>query len=295
MVSELSNEQLFLHVVEAGSFKSAAQRLGIDPSLVSRRIASLERRVGVKLMSRSTKRTVPTEVGEQYYQGLRRLLDEQQVLESKIIKSVEVPSGLLRVGAPHDFAIQFIVPVLAEMTTHYPSLSVDLVLASHFEDLVGQGIDVAVRVGELSDSSLICRKLGEVQRVLVASESYLASKGVPVHVDELSQHDFIFSSQTQAQKPLIIGTRTVKVQGRFAVNSVSAVKSLVQDGLGIHLGPKWAFEEEIKTGKVIQLFHDIPLKSFPLHVLYPCRDFVPAKVKIFIDNLINKCNSGSLR
>ncbi|MBQ4813299.1 LysR family transcriptional regulator [Pseudoalteromonas luteoviolacea] len=294
MAIELSNEQLFLHVVEAGSFKAAAEQLGIDPSLVSRRIVSLEQRLNVKLMTRSTKRSYPTEAGEQYYQGLRKLLDEQQALESQISQTNEIPSGKLRVAAPHDFARQFVLPVLTQMNELYASLSIELILSSQYEDLIGQGIDVAIRVGELPDSSLRSKKLGEVRRVLVASSAYLMRKGVPTDIAMLSEHDFIFYSGAQAQKPIEIGAKSVKVQGRFIVNSVSALRDLVLQGQGIHLGPKWAFNEALASGDVVQLFKDQPLKGFPLHALYPCRAFVPAKVRVFIDTLYAQCQQQGL-
>ncbi|KZN34015.1 hypothetical protein N480_22760 [Pseudoalteromonas luteoviolacea S2607] len=294
MATEFSNEQLFLRVVEAGSFKAAAEQLALDPSLVSRKIAALEQRLSVKLLARSTKRSSPTEAGEQYYQGLRKLLDEMQALESHILQNNDMPCGMLRVAAPHDFAIQFVLPVLAQMSKLYPALSVDLILSSHYEDLIGQGIDVAVRVGELTSSSLICQKLGEVQRVLVASNTYLMRKGVPKNVEALSEHDFVFYSSAQTQKPIDIGAKSIKVQGRFIVNSVSALKDLVLQGQGIHLGPVWAFKEALDQGEAVQLFKDQPLKAFPLHVLYPSRAFMPAKVRVFIDKLRITCQKQGL-
>ncbi|ALS99573.1 LysR family transcriptional regulator [Lacimicrobium alkaliphilum] len=291
-----TNEALFIRIVEAGSLKAAAEQLGTDPSNVSRRIAALEHRLQVRLLQRSTRRSSPTEAGSIYYEGLRRLLDEQQALESKLRGARDTPSGLLKVAAPHDFGSHFIAPVLQEMVRTAPDLQVELILGSQFEDLRAQGIDVAVRIGQLPDSSLICRRLGNVPRVIVASPDYLARKGVPSKPADLRQHDFIFYTRMQQQRQLRFGTgkqaQQLNVRGKLIINSVSAIRKLVEAGEGMHLGPVWAFREGLESGQLVSVLPDYPQQSFPLHALYLSTAYVPAKIRQFIDRLAKRCQDN---
>ncbi|WP_035480030.1 LysR family transcriptional regulator [Aliagarivorans marinus] len=282
----ITNEQLFLMVVEAGSFKRAAESLDMDPSIVSRRVANLEKRLGVKLIERSTRQSLPSEAGQHYFAGLKTLLEEQQALESQICGTVNTPLGHLKVAAPHDFGCEFVIAVLEKMAERYPQLSVELVLGSHYENLKSQNIDVAVRIGELADSSLICRRIGQVPRVLVASKGYLKKRGVPESVAALAGHDFVFYARSQIDGLLNVGAQSVRVKGRFVVNSVSAIKQLVLNDKGIHHGPVWAFSKELREGSLVKVLVDEPLKSYPLHVLYVSRNYLPAKIRVFIDTLI---------
>ena len=287
-MNEITNEQLYIKVIEAGSFKKAAEQLDTDPSSVSRGIAKLEKRLGIKLVERSTRRSVPTEAGQDYYVGLKKLLDEQLALENLVCGTVNKPTGVLKVAAPHDFGCEFVVPVLEQMTEKYPELSVELLLGSHFEDLKSQGIDVAIRIGELPDSSLICRKIGEVPRVLVAAPEYVEKYGTPTDTKSLSQHNFVLYRKSTYATAVVSEEHKFEMRGNYTVNSVSAIKQLVLNGKGIHIGPIWAFNQELKSGKLIQLLPEISFNSFPVQALYVSRNYLPAKVKRFVDMLVNQ-------
>jgi len=289
---EITNEQIFLTVVEAGSFKGAAESLAMDPSLISRRVASLEKRLNVKLMERSTKQSTPTEQGQRYYQGLKTLFEEKQVLESIVCGSANVPTGHLKVAAPHDFGVEFVMQVLECMADHYPKLTVELVLGSQYENLQTQGIDVAVRIGELPDSSLICRRIGNVPRVLVASKGYIARYGEPTTVAQLDNHHFIFYAKSHMNEPIKIGNQSIVLKGKFVANSVSAIRQMVMNDQGMHIGPIWAFKKEIMQGNLVKVLPQERFTSSPLHALYVSRAYVPAKVRVFIDALIEKYGSG---
>ncbi|WOE76048.1 LysR family transcriptional regulator [Alterisphingorhabdus coralli] len=284
-----ASEQLFLRVVETGSLKAAAEQIGADPSAVSRKIAGLEQRLGVKLLQRSTKRSTPTEAGEQYYRGMRQLVDAQASLEAEVTGMVDTPTGLLRVTAPVDFGARFVTPVLSDLQEDYPDLCVELLLGSSFSDLREQGIDVAVRIGQLPDSSLIARRLGAVPRVLVASPDYLSRHGAPSDPEELSDHRFVFYRPGQRDEKITLqqgdATKSITVSGSFSANSITAIRALVVAGRGIHLGPHWAFEKEIASGEVVCLFENFQLPAYPLHTLYIAGGFVPAKVRTFIDRM----------
>lgn len=284
----ITNEKLFLTVVEAGSFKRASEIFSMDPSLVSRRITKLEKRLGVKLIERSTKHSTPTEAGHQYAKGLTKLLEEQAALESAVCGTVNIPSGHLKIAAPHDFGNEFVSPVLEKMTEQYPDLTVELVLGSHYEDLKSKGIDVAVRIGELSDSSLVCRRVGDVPRVLVASPQYLANKGLPKTIKDLESQEFVFYAKNQMDAQAKIGLQSVKLSGKFVVNSVSAIRQLLLNHRGMHIGPIWAFKKELDSGHLVKVLPNEHFTSYPLHALYISRSYVPAKVRVFIDSLIER-------
>ncbi|MGO2127723.1 MAG: LysR family transcriptional regulator [Pseudoalteromonas prydzensis] len=287
-----TQEQLFIRVVESGSLKGAAEQLNTDPSTVSRKIAALEKHLGVRLLQRSTSRSTPTEAGIEYYQGLKKILDEKHALEASISSQKENPSGTLCVTAPVDFGAHFVVPVLKKMQQIYPSLNVELILGSQYEDICSKGIDVAIRIGKLPDSNLICRKLGEVSRVLVASKNYLIENGTPQTVNDLESHNFIFYSRNQSRSLLELISEgrceSVKVNGSFTVNSVTAVKNLVLESVGIHLGPRWFFHEEIRNGDLEVLLPEYTLQAYPLHALYSSASYVPAKVRKFIDLMVKQ-------
>jgi len=279
-------ETLFVQVVKAGSFKRAAEQLNLEPSSLSRKVAALEDRLKVKLLHRSTRHTRPTELGQRYFEGLCKIIDEQAALEEGISSRVELLSGNFRVSAPIDFGVEFVVPAIRRLQQDAPGLVVDITLGSGFIDLLEQGIDVAIRIGEQADSNLIARQLGQANRVLVASPEYLDVHGVPESPEDLSKHNFILYSQTQARSDIeFTDSQRVphsRIRSTFTVNSVRAIRKLVREGAGVHLGPKWAFQEDIDSNRVICLLPEHPLKSFPVHAVYPARSYLPRKTKLFI-------------
>lgn len=281
-----SVEQMFLRVVESGSFKKAAEYLNVEPSSVSRKIAALEDRLQVKLLRRSTQRSTPTELGQRYYERLRELIDDHAALEEEIKSGVSRLSGKLRIAAPADFGTKFIVPIISQMQREAPELSVELLLGSHFENFFESNLDVAVRIGELPDSDLIAKRIGYNSRVLVASPEYLAEHGVPTSLAHLETHNFILYSPAQAKSDIEFadGSRVshLKIKSNIMVNSVSAVRSLALEGKGIHLGPRWVFAEDIENGRLISVLPNRLLRGFPVHAVYSGRAYLPFKVKEFI-------------
>ncbi|WP_227268115.1 LysR family transcriptional regulator [Roseobacter weihaiensis] len=282
-----TNEQLFLRVVEAGSLKAAAEQVNADPSAVSRKIAALEDRLRVKLLQRSTKRSVPTEAGTEYYEGMRALIEQQSALEARIAGAVDTPTGRLRITAPVDFGSEFVAPVLSALQEQAPDLKVELLLGSTFSDLVEQNIDVAIRIGRLPDSSLIARRLGAVPRVIVASKGYVEKNGAPKTPDEAEAHSFIIYRPDQNNTSIKLrrdGKQfSMPMSGNLTVNSVSAIRKLVSDGKGLHMGPTWVFKDGLAEGSLVQLLPKYALEAFPLHAVYVPTSYVPAKVRAFID------------
>jgi len=282
----MAPEQVFLQVVEAGSLKAAAELLGVEPSSVTRKMASLEKRLGVKLLRRSTRRSAPTELGLKYYERLRGIVDEQTALEEEIRGGVAQLRGKMRIAAPSGFGVRFVLPVVQNMQKQADDLAVDLLLGSYPENLTEQNIDVAVRVGDLPNSNLYARKLGENPRVLVASTDYLASHGTPATPADLVAHQFILYTPHQHSMTLRFANgqlHTINhLKSQIAVNSIEAVRTLALDGAGIHLGPLWLFQQDIERGELVQLLPNYPLQSFPVNAVYTSRQYLPFKVKEFI-------------
>ncbi|MEM7703314.1 MAG: LysR family transcriptional regulator [Pseudomonadota bacterium] len=281
------SDYIFIRVVEAGSLRAVAQELGVDPSSISRRISALEDRLKAKLLRRSTKRSEPTEAGLRYYNGMRRLLDERAALEDQVSGLTDEPRGRLRVGAPVDFGARFVAPVVAELITEFPDLDVELVLGSGFDDLVETGLDAVIRIGNLTDSSLIAKKVGSVPRMVVASRQYLAEHGKPKKPADLAVHPFVFYQNGQRRGELVFskaGKRVgVEITGRTSANSVSAIRELVIGGAGLHFGPVWAFEEELANGTLVPIVPDWACVSFPIQVLWVPTEFLPVKVRLFAE------------
>lgn len=287
---------LFVRVVETGSIKAAAAEIGADPSSVSRRIAALEARVGATLLHRSTRRSRPTEAGSTYYEGIRRLADEQAALEAQIAGLSDTPAGLLRVTAPVDFGARFVAPVLGQMIEAFPALTVDLQLGARFMDLREAGIDVAIRIGALPDSALIGRRLGSVPRVLVGSPGYIGARGVPKTLADLADHDFVFYRPAPGPLEIRAGSERVTVRGRIAVNGISAVTDLLRDGRGLHLGPVWAFEDDLAAGHLVAVLEMVEWEALPLNAVFLPARFQPAKIRRFIEAMRSRIRDApSLR
>lgn len=285
-----TNERIFLRVVEAGSLKAAAERLQTAPSSVSRKIIALEERLGVKLLQRSTRRSVPTAAGHLYYEGMRKLMDEQSALEAHVARETETPTGLLRVSAPNNVGEAHVAPVLASMMAMYPDLKVELILMGEAPVMIEKGLDVSIRLGHLPDSTLICRKLADVPVALVASKEYLKIHGTPTVPSDLEDHDFLLFSRKQLENPVALigpdGAQAIKIPEKFIINSVSALRQLTLDGAGISLMTKWAFRDQLNSGELVQILPDYHLEPCPLYATYVATAFVPAKIRCFVNLMV---------
>ncbi|MEM1416729.1 MAG: LysR family transcriptional regulator [Myxococcota bacterium] len=281
-----SDERVFLRIVEGGSLKAAAAQLGVDPSAVSRRLAALEARLGLQLLQRSTRGSVPTDVGARYYEGLADIVAREDALEASL-KTGDAPSGHLRVTAPPEFGVRFVVPVLEALERAHPLLSVELSLGTGFADLGAAGIDVAVRIGSLADSSLRARRLGSVPRTLVAAPAYLEAHGTPGALAELEAHTFVGYLGRGGSFPI----RTehhgqTRLRARFTVNSIPTLVRLVEDGRGLFHGPLWAMDAALAAGRVVRVLPELAFPAFPVHALYGTQRYVPAKTRAFVDAMV---------
>lgn len=291
-ISMLTPEQAFLHVVESGSFKKAALHLDVEASSLSRKVAALEARLQVKLLQRSTTRSSPTELGAEYYKGLKKLVSEQSALEEEITGGSSSARGRLRVSATVDFGERFLVPAIQQIQAQAPELSIELLLGSDVDNLLEKNLDVAFRFGPLADSSLYARQVGEIPRVLVASPDYLVRKGTPRCVDDLKTHQFVLYSLSQARVDIAFEDGKVfshqGIHSNVAANSLRAIRPLVVGGAGIHWGPRWLYQDDLASGSVVELLPEHPVRGFSIFAVYTARDYLPQKTRMFIDCVVEQ-------
>lgn len=292
----MNDDELFLAVVDGGSFRSAAQVASLDPSRVSRRLAALEAQLGVKLLNRTTRACAPTEAGTRYAEGVRRLGEARAALLAEVTGGQDVPKGRLRVAAPTDFGARFVAQVLTEMSEAYADLSVDLTLGSGFADLLAEGIDVAIRIGTLGDSALKARRIGTSHRVLVAAPDIAANVLSPEDLSEINIVSYR-PGQTQMRSSFEWEgmRRDVRMPCRYAVNSMAAVREAVLAGRGAHLGPLWAFRDDLKEGRVVELLAKARFEGFPIHAIWSPTPFQPAASREFIALMAKKLSEEDIR
>lgn len=285
----LAAMRLFQRVVEAGGFSEVARQTGNTQPTVSRTIASLEAHLGVRLLNRSSRAMSLTDDGQQFYAQASRALEAVAEAESSVGRRRGKPTGLLRLGASVAFGRLHLAPRLPRFLARFPEVEVELVMNDAFVDLVGEGIDLAVRVGDLVDPSLIARRIGTTRRVTVASASYLTRKGLPIVPADLMQHDCVIYTRLATGNRWYFagpeGPIMVDVRGRFRADNSEAVREAVISGAGVAVIPVWMFTDEIETGRVKIILDAFEPKQLPIHAVYPSRRQVAAKVREMIDFL----------
>lgn len=292
----MDDDELFLAVVDGSSFRSAAQVAGLDPSRVSRRLAALEAQLGVKLLNRTTRACAPTEAGRRYAEGVRRLVEARAALLAEVTGGQDAPKGRLRIAAPTDFGARFVAPVLTEMSEAYAGLSVDLKLGSGFADLLAEGIDVAIRIGTLGDSALKARRIGTSHRVLVATPDVAANVFSPEDLSEINIVSYRTGRTEMRSSFEWEGMRQeLRMPCRYAVNSMAAVREAVLAGRGAHLGPLWAFRNDLREGSVVELLAKARFDGFPIHAIWSPTPFQPAASREFIALMAKKLSEEDIR
>ena len=290
----------FVRVVESGSFSAVAREAQATQSAISKQVAALESALGARLLNRTTRSLSLTEEGERYFEQARRLVAEIAEAESSLRRGAQQLTGWLRVAASVGFGRLKLLPLVQTFLQAHPEVKVDLRLNDGFIDLVEQGIDVAVRIGDLADSALVAQRIGTTRRALVASRTYLRGlpKGLkpPRVPDDLLRHNCIVYTELSTQNawtftagpgaPLQPGTMlTVHAQGNLQTNSSEVVRAAVLLGMGIGLSPTWLLEDEIARGELQVLLPDWPAPSMPVHLVSPSQRRRSAKVQAFADHL----------
>jgi DNA-binding transcriptional LysR family regulator len=284
--------ETFVRVVEAGSFVAGAQRLGLSPAMVSRHVQDLEHRLGTRLLNRTTRRLSLTEAGAAYFERSRQLLREVEEMDLAVAREVQQPRGVLRVNAPVVFGTRHLAHLLAEYTARFPEVSIDLTLTDRFIDLVEEGADLAVRIGALTDSALVARRLFPTRLALCAAPAYLARHGTPRTLDELSQHDCLGYTYTRGGSEWEFdqaeGTTVVPIRGSLRANHGEVLCQAALDGMGIALLPTFIAGDALRDGRLRQVLPDARLAELSGYAVFASRKFLSAKVRTFVDFLAAK-------
>jgi len=292
-MDNLSDIAVFVQVVDSGSFTAAADRLSLSKSVVSKYVTRLEDQLGVRLFNRTTRRLSLTEAGTILYTRSRRGLEEIEAAEAEISQLQETPRGKLKINAPMSFGILIIAPLMAEFTSRYPELSIDVRFEDRKVDLVEEGVDLAIRVAELPDSSLIARRLGPCRHVVCASPDYLAKHGTPRTPEDLRTHNALtFHYQDSPSEWRFMSPEgkyvSVPVSGSIQMNNSLALRETVLCGAGIMLTPTFIVGADIKSGRLQKVLSDYRPYEVSIYAIYPERRHLSPKVQAFVEFMKEK-------
>ncbi|MCP4595452.1 LysR family transcriptional regulator [Neptuniibacter sp.] len=292
-----SEMQAFVESVKEGSFTAAGQNLQLSPSAVSKLISRLEARLAVRLLNRTTRQISLTEAGQSFYQRCCEILHELDDAETELTELGQTPRGRLKVNCSPGFAKHQVLPLLPEFQLLYPDLSIELQLTGQAVDLVSEGIDLAIRLGNLEDSSLVARSLGKSKRFICASPAYIECKGKPSIPDELQQHNCLRLSTSEVFNQWRFTAEDkehfVSAKGNFITDNVEALYEYALQGGGIVRLSGFMVEEDISQGRLIPLLTEYETDPQWVNVLYPHRTFLPVKVKVFIEFLQQRLANAS--
>lgn len=290
-MDRLTCMQVFVKVVEQGSFTAAAAQCGISSTMVGKHVAALEERLGARLLNRTTRRQSLTEVGGIYYQRCKAALAEVEAADASASELQTVARGLLRVTAPVTFGANLLVGVIGDYLREHPDVHIELHLNDRVVDLVDEAFDVAIRIGELPDSSLVARKLAPYRMIACASPAYLAAHGVPRTPAQLAGHNCIGFMYSAAHKHWQFSERDqtskVQISGNFRVNNGQAVRTAALHGMGIVVQPEALLAGDLDAGALVRILpnHQLPAQS--MHVVYPSRRLT-LKMQSFVDFVVRR-------
>jgi len=282
--------KVFAAVIEAGSFTRAAHALDMSKAAVSRYVGELEERLGLRLLHRTTRKLAPTTEGEIFYARCRELLDNLDEAEAEVTSRSGEATGLLKVNVPVTFGLMHLAPLWPAFLARHPKLSIDITLSDRVADLVEEGVDIAVRIGQLPASSLIGRKLASTRLVLCASPHYLRERGAPARPDELLRHDVIsyslFSTGETWRFTGPDGEVAVTVRPRMRTNSGDTCRAAALQHQGIILQPSFIVGADLAAGTLLEIMPGYRSVELGIHAVYPSRKFVSPKVRLLIDFLV---------
>lgn len=285
--------ETFAVVVEAGSFTAAAERLGLSKSFVSKQVSVLEKDLGARLLYRTTRKLSLSEEGAQFYEHCKLIMTEAERARAEILDSQSAPRGNICITVPQSLIISGIGGLLIEFQHHYPAINLNVIASGRVENLVEEGIDIALRVGQLEDSSLISRRLADCSFQVVALPEYIKKWGAPKQPADLLQHNCLVygDSKLNSRWPfrMLSGeTMTVKVKGSLTSNDGALIVDGVLNGLGIGFGPSFLFNSHIKDGTLKILLSEYAQQPTSISALYPHSRHLPQRVRLLIDFLADR-------
>lgn len=286
---DLTTLSTFALVVETGNFSRAAERLGVSKSVVTRRVVALEEKLDVRLFNRTTHSVTPTDVALAFHQRCQKLLDDLDDAVDRVTESYKEPRGQIRMTAPLAFTTMHLMPAVTKLLARYPELTIQIEQDDRYRDLAGEGFDLAIRIGELKDSTLVARQLASVDRVVVCSQGYADEHGVPDVPRDLQHHDcLVYTNALPTEQWRFWGHdqwESIRVSGRFAGNNAEMLRDAALKGLGIAALPEFVVSDEVHQGGLVPLLRNFPLRSSALYAVYPPARQVSAKVRAVIDFL----------
>jgi DNA-binding transcriptional LysR family regulator len=289
--SDLQDMVFFVEVARVLNFTRASEASGIPIATLSRRVSLLEKRVGVRLFQRTTRRLALTDPGRRYLERCERIMQDAAAAQEVLKEAAERLTGHLRLSMPVEFGLTLVAPIIDEFARLYPEITFEADLTPRPANFVDENIDLSIRLGEISNPSLIVRRLGNAARLLYASPSYLARYGEPAHPKDLGRHECIL--QSYMARPgvwrIVSGKRSidVNVHGRFSTNNVSMTLKFVEQGHGIAALSPPNVRQSFDSGSVRQVLVDWSLSPMPVHVVMTSR-LVPARVRAFVDFLASR-------
>jgi DNA-binding transcriptional LysR family regulator len=284
---DLNDVLVFTKVVQAGSFIGASRELEMPKSTVSRKVSELEQRLGARLLQRTTRKLALTDVGRTYFDHATRVVAELEEAERAVTRMQETPRGLLRVTIPLNFG--FLAPIVATFLRRYPEVQLELIGTDRTVDLVEEGFEVAIRAGELGDSSLIARSLGTLTSYLVASPDFLRRQGTPKGPEQLTRFDCIVfgaGADRNTWKLIRAGkTTAVALRPRLIVNDFELLGEAARSGLGIAMLPLFRCIDDLRIKQLRRILPEWCAREIPIHAVYPSTRQLSPKVKAFLDHL----------
>jgi len=299
-MDRLTEMEAFATVVDQGGFTDAAKKMGISKSAVSKHISSLEARLGARLLNRTTRRVSPTEIGLAYYDRARRVLSDAGEADALVASMQSAPAGLLRLSVATDFGVNHLSPILGDFLQQFPDITVNMVLNNRYVELISEGFDMAIRMGDLEDSSLRARKLTETQMRMIAAPSYFEKHGRPTRLDDLNSHKLLhYSNQASGNAWKITAPsgeeRQIRSAGWLSVNDGQSLLNACIAGLGIAYLPSFLYANAMEQGQVVDVMPDLPVERTGIYAVYPPGRFTQPKVRAFIDFLVAHFNEKGRR
>ncbi len=284
-VTAISDLDIFARVARTGNMSMAGREMGLSPAVVSKRVSLLEDRLGARLFQRTTRQLTLTETGEGYFKRVIDILSLVEEAEDYVSRRNTKPRGVLKISAPTSFNRLHIAPHLPAFLSRYPDIEIDMQLTDHFVDIIREGFDLAIRIGELEDSSLVARKLANEVRVICATPGYIKSAGSPKTLADLEAHNCLLAgAQDVWRLDGPSGPQDVRVKGNMRSNSAEFARSGLIQGLGLALRATWDIGPELERGELIIVLPEYSGSSKnAIYAVYPCREYMPAKVNAFID------------
>ena len=289
-MDRLTEMEAFATVVNQGGFTDAARKMGISKSAVSQHVSSLEARLGTRLLNRTTRRVSPTEIGLLYYDRALRVLNDAGEADALVTSMNSDPCGLLRISVATDFGKQYISPVLGKFLEKYPEIHVNMELENRYAELISEGYDAAVRVGEFEDHSLQARKIAQSNLRMIASPAYLEEYGTPARLEDLNDHRLLhYSTQPNSAVWKVTAPsgerRQIRTSGWLSINDGQSLLQAAISGLGIAYLPSYIYGAALRDGLVVDAMKNLPQETQYIHCVYSPNKISQPKVRAFVDFL----------